>query len=193
MVFTLFFPKIILSSVALVHAPFWYPVTLLLEFGLILGYNKIFFGNCSWKSLSNLATLITPALFQPPRQIAQDKTKIKLELTNFDRHAHIAFLYFLPIVIYLLVAFPVHMVFYTEVSLLSHSFNGFVRIFAFFLAYVGAFLLYLFLSALYYKVIFFSKIYFQLLGKWFDEFYIFSLVIIGLLTLMSGKKHNLKW
>ena len=162
MVFTLFFPKIILSSVALVHAPFWYPVTVLLEFGLILGYNKIFFGNCSWKSLSNLATLITPALFQPPRQIAQDKTKIKLELRNFDRHAHIAFLYFLPIVIYLLVALPLHMVVYTEVSLVSHSFDGFVPIVSFFLTYFGAFLLYLFLSALYYKVIFYFFLFFNI-------------------------------
>ena len=161
MVFTLFFPKIILSSVALVHAPFWYPVTLLLEFGLILGYNRIFFGNISWNSLSNLATLITPALFQPPRQTAQDETKIKLEVTNFDRRAHIAILCFLPMGIYCLVALPLHMLFYTEVSLVSHSFDGFVPMVSFFLTYFGAFLLYLFLSALYYKVIIFlfSKMY----------------------------------
>ena len=157
MVFTLFFPKIILSSVSLVHAPYWYPLTLLLEFGLILGYNRIFFGNTSWTSLSNLATVITPALFQPPRQSGQtdqDKTKFKLLMTRYVRLAHIATFYFLPIVIYLLAAFPFHMVVYSEISLLSHSFNGFEQIFAFFLSYVGAFLLYLFLSALYYKVIF---------------------------------------
>ena len=155
MVFTLFFPKIILSSVALSHAPFWYPVTLLLEFGLILGYNKIFFGNCSWKSLSNLATLITPALFQPPRQTDKDQGKVKLKTIRYVRLGHIATLYFLPFVIYLLVALPLHMVFYTEVSLLSHSFDGFVPVVAFLLAYFGAFLLYLFISGLYYKVIVF--------------------------------------
>ena len=155
MVSSLFTPKIILSSVALAHAPYWYPLTLIVEFGLILGYNKIFFGNTSWKSLSNLATMITPALFQPPRQTGQtdqDKTKVKLKTIRYVRLGHIATLYFLPFVIYLLVALPLHMVFYTEVSLVSHSFDGFVPIVSFFLTYFGAFLLYLFLSALYYKV-----------------------------------------
>ena len=186
MVSSLFTPKIILSSVALAHAPYWYPVTLIVEFGLILGYNKIFFGNYSCKSLSNLATLITPALFQPPRQTDQDQGKVKLKTIRYVRLGHIATLYFLPIVIYLVTAFPLHLS-YSEISLLSHSFNGFEQIFAFFLAYIGAFLLYLFLSALYYKVIVF--LYFNI----FFKFCIFSLVIIGLLTLMSGKKHNLKW
>ena len=154
MVSSLFTPKIILSSVALAHAPYWYPVTLIVEFGLILGYNKIFFGNYSCKSLSNLATLITPALFQPPRQTDQDQGKVKLKTIRYVRLGHIATLYFLPIVIYLVTAFPLHLS-YSEISLLSHSFDGFERIFAFFLAYIGAFLLYLFLSALYYKVIFY--------------------------------------
>ena len=146
MVFTLFFPKIILSSVALAHAPYWYPVTLVVEFGLILGYNKIFFGNYSCKSLSNLATLITPALFQPPRQTDQDQGKVKLKTIRYVRLGHIATLYFLPIVIYLLAALPLHMVVCTEVSLVSHSFDSFVPIVSFFPTYFGAFLLYLFLS-----------------------------------------------
>ena len=177
MVSSLFTPKIIVSSVALVHAPYWYPLTLIVEFGLILVYNRIVFGNTSWKSLSNLATLITPALFQPPRQTAQDKTKIKLVLTKIDRLTHTAILYFLPIVIYLLVALPLHMKFYTEVSLLSHSFDGFVPVVAFLLAYFGAFLLYLFISGLYYKVIVFL-----FLNVSYFKFYNFSLAIIGLLT-----------
>ena len=149
----------------------------LLEIGLILDYTKIFFWNLSGKSLSNLARLISTELFQPPRQTAQDKTKIKLVMTKYDRLAHIANLYFLPIVIYLLVALPLHMVFYTEVSLLSHSFDGFVPVVAFLLAYFGAFLLYLFISGLYYKVIVFL-----FLNVSYFKFYIFSLAIIGLLT-----------
>ena len=174
MVFTLLTPKIILSSVALAHAPYWYPLTLIVEFGLILVYNRIFFGNYSCKSLSNLATLITPALFQPPRQTAQDQTKFKLVMTRYVRLGHIATFYFLPFVIYLLAALPLHMIVYTEVSLVSHSFDGFVPMVSFFLTYFGAFLLYLFLSALYYKVpncfslfqYFFQVLYFQFGHNW---------------------------
>ena len=177
MVSSLFTPKIILSSVALVHAPYLYPLTLIVEFGLIFVYNKVFFGNTSWTSLSNLATLITPALFQPPRQTDQDQGKVKLKTIRYVRLGHITTLYFLPFVIYLLVALLLHMVFYTEVSLVSHSFDGFVPVVAFLLAYFGAFLLYLFISGLYYKVIVFLFINIS-----YFKFYYFILAIIGLLT-----------
>ena len=43
MVLTLFFPKIMMVSMSLVHAPYSYPITLLLEYALVVSYNWIAF------------------------------------------------------------------------------------------------------------------------------------------------------
>ena len=80
----LFFPKLVLATIALVYVPFLYPIGMVLEWLMVLLYNKAMYGNfngkvldyCFFKTIynhsyfsvcddGNLITILTPALFQP--------------------------------------------------------------------------------------------------------------------------------
>ena len=80
----LFFPKLVLAAIALVYVPFLYPIGMVLEWLMVLLYNKAMYGNfngkvldyCFFKTIynhshfsvcddGNLITILTPALFQP--------------------------------------------------------------------------------------------------------------------------------
>ena len=66
MILVLLTPKVFLASMAFTSMPYFFPIALLLEFLIIVVYNKANFGDFHWFSASTLATLCTPALYSIP-------------------------------------------------------------------------------------------------------------------------------
>ena len=66
MIMVLLSPKVFLASMAFASMPYCFPIALLLEYLIIVGYNKANFGSFHWFSASTLATLCTPALYSIP-------------------------------------------------------------------------------------------------------------------------------
>ena len=60
----LFFPKLVLVSIALLYVPYLYPIGMVLEWFMVLIYNKAMYGNFNGFDNGNLITILTPALFQ---------------------------------------------------------------------------------------------------------------------------------
>ena len=63
-VILLFFPKLVLVSIALLYVPYLYPIGMVLEWLMVLFYNKAMYGNFNGFDNGNLITILTPALFQ---------------------------------------------------------------------------------------------------------------------------------
>ena len=151
MAITLFLPKIMVTSLALLRVPYIYPLTLAAEYLMILAYNKLFYGSFCALDVSNLATIITPALYQPPSH--PESRAEQIALNKYGRLMHIVFLYLLPFFMYAHVGYYLHQVEFKDVSIIANDKviwqHADVMIFD---IYFGALLVYMLLALVYYRV-----------------------------------------
>ena len=99
--------------------------------------------------VSNLATIITPALYQPPNH-PNSRAKIS---NKYGRLAHIVYLYLLPFFMYAHLGYYLHQIAFKDVSIIANDKvildHADVMIFD---IYFGALVVYLLLALVYYRV-----------------------------------------
>jgi len=112
--------------------PYFFPIALLLEFLIIVVYNKANFGDFHWFSASTLATLCTPALYSIPGD-DKDRTGTKsLEadrdkpmLAKYGKFGHTIVLYILIGLVYVVGYTIIHQFADKNVEALANTFGDY--------------------------------------------------------------------
>ncbi|TRY77006.1 hypothetical protein TCAL_02694 [Tigriopus californicus] len=99
-------PKMFLISSALLHAPYAFPLVLLIAMGLILVYQKLMFGTFTVFSFTNLVSLVSFAFYRGSPDI-QNHSKDSSEIPVMDRYGGIPNTILLSVLDYGLIYGPV--------------------------------------------------------------------------------------
>lgn len=102
-------PKMFLISSALLHAPYVFPLVLIIAMGLIVIYQKLMFGYLNVFSFDNLVTLVSFAFYRGSHVLKKDKTTSD-QIPVLDRYGGIPNTLILSVLNYGLIYLPMAIV-----------------------------------------------------------------------------------